>query len=144
MATAASSSGKGNKNNSSSTKPIPIRKSIPNPEVKEPQKRRKLTVEWKLEILRKFDAISDATERGIFLRKESLYQSQIYQWKREVRAGKLVAGKEKKRGPVSTKNPEMASLQKENDRLKKQLHQANLIIELQKKVAALFGETVEQ
>ena len=124
-------------------RPIPIKKSVPNPEVKEPQKRRKLTVEWKLEILRKFDNITDSTERGVFLRKESLYLTQIYQWKREVRQGKLVAGKDKKRGPVSNKNPQFDSLQKENARLKKELFQAKQIIELQKKVAALFGETEE-
>lgn len=124
-------------------RPIPFKRSVPNPEVKEPKKRRKLTVAWKLEILRKFDNITDSTERGVFLRKESLYASQIYQWKREVRTGKLVAGKNEKRGPVSSKNPELESLKKENARLQKDLAQAKQIIELQKKVAALFGETTE-
>lgn len=127
----------------SSVRPVLVESEQPNPEVKEPRKRRVLTANWKLDFLRKFDACKNELERGKLLRSESIYQSQVYQWKKEVREGKLFPGCCRKRGPGSHRNPQMEALEKENARLKKQLMQAQQIIELQKKVAALFGNTDE-
>jgi hypothetical protein len=119
-------------------RPALVEASSPNPEVKEPKKRRVLTSEWKLAFLRRFDGCKDETERGKLLRSESVYLSQVYQWKRDVKDGKLFPGGKRRRGPVSKKNRE-----KENARLKKELVQAKQIIELQKKIAALLGEADE-
>jgi hypothetical protein len=49
-----------------------------------------------------------------------------------------------KRGPKP--NPqaiELAKLRRENERLQERLRQAELIISVQKKVAQMFGETLE-
>jgi transposase-like protein len=115
-------------------------KSGPNPEVREPQKRRILTAKWKLGFIRKYDSASNEMEKGKLLRSEAVYRSQLSQWRRDIREGKLFLGCVRKRGPMSKKNPDMMALERENTRLKKELLQAKQIIELQKKVAALLGE----
>jgi transposase-like protein len=134
---------KGTQDHRSLARPALVEASSPNPEVKEPKKRRVLTAEWKLTFLRRFDGCKDETERGKLLRSESVYLSQVYQWKRDVKDGKLFPGGKRRRGPVSKKNREIQSLEKENARLKKELVQAKQIIELQKKIAALLGEADE-
>jgi hypothetical protein len=124
-------------------RPALVGTSTPNPEVKEPKKRRVLTPEWKLAFLQRFDGCKDEKERGKLLRSESVYLSQVCQWKRDAKDGKLFPGCRRRRGPVPKQNRELQSLEKENARLKKELLQAKQIIELQKKIAALFGETDE-
>lgn len=115
----------------------------PNPEVKGPSKRRALTVSVKLEFLKRFDLCESTHEKGILLRSEGFYLSQIYRWKRDIREGKLFIGYHRTPGPIPKNNKELDQLKKENERLKKKLHQAELLIDLQKKVAALFGDAEE-
>ncbi len=116
---------------------------VPETEVREPKKRRFLTADWKLNFLRRFDACKDEPARGILLRAEAVYLGQVYRWKKELREGKLLSNSQQRRGPAPKRNKELDTLQKENERLKKKLLQAEQIIALQKKVAALFGETDE-
>jgi hypothetical protein len=66
-------------------------------------------------------------------------------WRRERQAGILDALKPRKRGPRSERNP----LAEENEKLRRQLGQlteklrkAEIIIDVQKKVAALLGNTI--
>ena len=56
--------------------------------------------------------------------------------------GTLVSLSPKKRGPEARKNPlapEVARLQRENERLQRKLKQAETIIDVQKKVSGLLG-----
>ena len=56
--------------------------------------------------------------------------------------GTLVSLSPKKRGPKPEKNPlapEVARLQRENERLQRKLKQADTIIDVQKKVSGLLG-----
>jgi hypothetical protein len=124
-------------------RPTLVEVPVPDAEVCEPKKRRVLSASWKLNFLRKFEACKDEAERGKLLRSESVYLSQVYAWKKEVKEGKLTSKSKGHRGPAPKRNREFDQLQRENERLKKKLLQAEQIIALQKKVAALFGETDE-
>ena len=116
---------------------------LPNPEVKEQGRRRILTTQWKLDFIRRFDLCNDSTEKGKLLRSESVYLSQVYQWKRVVQAGTLVPGCQRKRGRPRISTTEEKGISKENKRLKRKLQQAEQIIELQKKIAEIFAANDE-
>jgi transposase-like protein len=85
-------------------------------------------------------------ELGALLRREGLYSSALTQWRRQYQSGALQGFQEVKRGRKRTRDPrnqELERLQRENERLNKKLGQAELIIEIQKKVAALLGNPLE-
>lgn len=94
--------------------------------------RRSFDTAYKLRILSAYDACENASDRGALLRKEGLYQSRIYVWRKQLANAKL-SGHRKQLTTIRTDN-----LTKENDQLKKKLAQAEAIIELQKKVSELF------
>jgi transposase len=113
------------------------------PEVLEKPIRRRFTAEYKLRILREADACSQPGDIGKLLRREGLYSSNLTTWRRQRERGALNGLKANKRGRKASKRnpllPEVERLRKENQRLAKQLKQANLIIEVQKKVSQLLG-----
>jgi transposase len=123
-----------------------IIKAVPNPEVTAKAMRRKFTAEYKLRILKEADACTKQGQVGALLRREGLYSSNLTAWRRRIDEG-LVP---KKRGPVArTPDPNIrriAQLEKDTARLTHKLKQAELIIEVQKKVAALLQglEKVEE
>jgi transposase-like protein len=115
-----------------------IIKAVPNPEVTERAVRRRFTAEYKLRILKEADACTKQGQLGALLRREGLYSSNLTLWRRQIDEG-LVP---KKRGPA-TRTPDpnvrrIAQLEKDTARLTHKLKQAELIIEVQKKVAALL------
>src|SRR5262249_43087297 len=78
--------------------------------------------------------------RGALLRREGIYTSQISKWRKLRTKGALAALTPKLSGPKP--DPLLAefdALRKENARLQARLAQAETIIEVQKKVAALLG-----
>jgi transposase-like protein len=120
--------------------------SRPGSEVVAKAKRRTFSTEYKIRILEEVDAAS-ATPGGVgaLLRREGLYSSHLVSWRRERQAGILEALKPRKRGPRSERNP----LAEENEKLRRQLGQlteklrkAEIIIDVQKKVAALLGHPI--
>jgi transposase len=120
--------------------------SRPDPEVVAKAKRRTFSTEYKIRILEEADTAS-ATPGGVgaLLRREGLYSSHLVSWRRERQAGILEALKPRKRGPRSERHP----LAEENEKLRRQLGQlseklrkAEIIIEVQKKVAALLGNPI--
>ncbi len=131
---------------SNTTGEQPIIKAVPNPEVAEKAVRRRFTAEYKLRILKEADACTKQGQVGALLRREGLYSSNLTAWRRRIDEG-LVP---KKRGPVArTPDPNVRRIaQQERDiaRLTHKLKQAELIIEVQKKVAALLQglEKVEE
>jgi transposase-like protein len=105
-------------------------------------KRRQHTAEYKLGILRELDGCTGKGEVGAVLRREGLYSSLVSKWREQREKGSLNGLAGQRRGPkVDPHAAELARLQRENQRLKEQLERAELIIEVQKKVARLMGET---
>jgi len=113
-------------------------------------KRRAFTAEYKLRIVREADeALASGGESlvGALLRREALYSSYLTAWRRERDEGELAGLTPKKRGRKSQRNPladEVAKLQRELDRVKQELDKANTVIDVQRKVAALLGETLPE
>ena len=118
---------------------------VPDSEVIARPRRRYFTGEYKRSILDQADAAEDSGTVGLLLRREGLYSSHLTTWKRQRRQGSIDALTPKKRGPKVVVNPlvkENRELQAANVRLTKKLKNAELIIEVQKKVAALLGNPI--
>ncbi|MGH9689643.1 MAG: hypothetical protein ACRD4C_00810 [Candidatus Acidiferrales bacterium] len=76
-----------------------------------------------------------------------LYSSLLATWRRERANGILEALTPQKRGPKSKRNPlqeENVKLQRQNARLTEDLRKAHIIIDVQKKVAALLGHPIPE
>ena len=118
----------------------------PDPEVVAQAKRRRFTAEYKLRILQEVDAIKGSGGIGALLRREGLYSSLLKTWRREREAGVRQALGPHKRGPKSKFDPvaeEMQQLRRENQRLVEELRKADIVIDVQKKVAALLGRPID-
>jgi transposase-like protein len=106
-------------------------------------KRRRLSAAYKLRIVQEADECTRSGQIGELLRREGLYSSQLSDWRRERAAGQLQGLGDKKRGPKpDVQAAELASLRRENERLKGQLSQAELIISAQKKLAQALEQTL--
>jgi len=118
----------------------------PNPEVSDRAVRRQFTAKYKLSILQQADACKDSGGVGALLRREGLYSSHLTDWRRQRDEGSLTALAPKQRGrkatPVNAATLENERLRKENARLEKRLKQAELIIDIQKKVSQVLGITL--
>lgn len=134
-------SGKGNSPNAQVKTLVTGQSSPPDPEVVEKPARRKFTAEYKLRILREAERCAPG-ELGALLRREGLYSSHLSDWRRQRERGELDALTPKKRGRKPQKNPltqRVAELERENERLRKRLQQAETIIEVQKKISEILG-----
>ena len=115
----------------------------PTTEVSEKPARRRFSAEYKLRILAEADRCTELGQIGEVLRREGLYSSHLANWRRQRDEGVLAGLKPKRRGrKAKSKNPlaeDNAKLQRENRRLKEQLRQAELIIDVQKKVSEMLS-----
>ena len=114
----------------------------PNPEVVARAKRRRFTGEYKQKILTQTDAAKGSGEVGAVLRREGLYSSHLTKWRRERTDGILDGLAPQKRGPKSKASPlttENQKLRRDNERLTDRLRKAEIVIDVQKKVAMLLG-----
>jgi len=120
---------------------------IPDVEVPAKPTRRRFTVGYKLRVLREADGLKGAGEIGALLRREGLYSSHLAAWRRERERGALEGLRSRKRGrkgrPERALERRAAELERENERLRKRLEQAETIIEVQKKVSRLLGISPE-
>lgn len=119
---------------------------VPDPEVVPKAKRRQFTAEYKLRIVREADACTEPGQIGSLLRREGLYSSYLCTWRRQREEGPLQALSSKKRGRKG-QDPsaeELAQLQRENERLRARLEQAEIIIGVQKKLSKLLGLTMDK
>ena len=117
---------------------------MPDTEVVAKAKRRQFTAAEKLRLLREVEACRGSGEIGALLRREGIYSSYLTTWRRQRAAGELDGLTPQKRGPKP--NPEaieLAKLRREYERLQERLQQAELFIEVQKKVARLLGNPIE-
>lgn len=128
------------------TPPPPRVAATPDPEVVERAVRRTFTADYKRRILAEVDAATDPGAVGRILRREGLYSSHLVSWRNRRDKAARAALEPNKRGPkAAAKNPlqgENAKLKRENARLQKKLHTAEVIIDLQKKVSQILGITL--
>jgi transposase-like protein len=105
-------------------------------------RRRRFSAEYKARILREAEACAGSGQIGALLRREGLYSSHLTEWRRLRARGAVAVLAAKKRGRKSTRDArdrELAKLQRENARLRRQLTRAEAVIELQKKLSEILG-----
>ena len=106
-------------------------------------KRRTFPNAEKRRILSAADRCKKPGELGALLRKEGIYSSMLANWRKQRARGEMGAVVAPKRGPKA--NPALAQvrreaqLERELDRLRRRLAQAQEIIEVQKKLCTLLG-----
>jgi transposase-like protein len=115
------------------------------PEVSAKAERRKFSAAYKRSILAEADRGGPGAIAGI-LRREGLYSSHLTTWRKQRESGEIAGLEPRKRGkkPVP-KNPlagDMRRLERENRRLQKRLRQAEIIIDVQKRLCDVLGLTV--
>jgi transposase-like protein len=105
-------------------------------------KRRTFTLEYKQKVLAQTDAAKGSGEIGAALRREGLYSSHLTKWRRERKEGILEGLTPRRRGPKVKTSPvtaENQKLKRDNERLAEHLRKAQIVIDVQKKVAMLLG-----
>ena len=116
----------------------------PETEVVPKAQRRQYSYEYKARILAEIDACNQPGEVGAILRREGLYSQIISKWRQQLKRQEQAGLQPQKRGPkVDPQAAEIARLQRENERLRQRLEQAELIIEVQKKVSQILGLSAE-
>jgi transposase len=120
-------------------------KPFPNPEVRPRAKRRSFTAQYKLKILAAADAATGKGAIGALLRREGLYSSMLTNWRKERDTALKQGLTPRTRGPKpqpDTSAKELQQLRRDNERLTERLRKAEIIIDVQKKVALLLGRTL--
>jgi transposase-like protein len=103
--------------------------------------RRTFTPEYKLAILAEYDRCTVPGEKGALLRREGLYSSLIPDWRRQHREGSLVPSPGRSEGGRGgPSRSELERLRVENERLKRKLAKAEVVIEVQGKVHELLEQ----
>ena len=104
-------------------------------------KRRRLTTEYKLRIVRLADACKNRGDVGALLRREGLYSSQLAAWRRLRDETARTGLKARKRGPKpKPENRRVKQLEQENARLRRRIEEAEAIIDVpKKKLSKLLG-----
>ena len=113
-------------------------------EVVPPAKRRSRTNADKRRIVLAAASCTKPREIGALMRREGVYLSALATWRRQYAAGELSGAESKKRGPKAApareERKQLALVTRERDKLRVQLSNAQLVIEAQKKVAALLEQ----
>ena len=113
----------------------------PDPEVTPKAKRRSFSAPYKKKILAEVEAAAGSGGIGGILRREGIYSSTLTSWRKE-RDAAIEGAFARKRGPEPKRNPftaENEKLRRQNQRLQEELRKAEIIIDVQKKVALLLG-----
>jgi len=119
---------------------------LPDPEVSGKAVRRKFTAKYKLSVLQQADACKEPGDIAALLRREGIYSSNLNTWRRQRDQGTLEALTPKQRGRKPSPHDQVIlenmQLRKENAQLAHRLKQAELIIDVQKKVSQILGITL--
>lgn len=111
-------------------------KAAENPEVTQKAARRRFTAEYKHRIALEAESCSQPGEIGALLRREGLYSSVLQRWRRQLQEESLSSSKKSNSKPSPAQ--ELARLKRENERLQEKLRQAELIIDVQKKLSEMM------
>ena len=119
---------------------------VPEPEVVPRAKRRQFSAAYKLSIVEEADRCTERGQIGALLRREGLYSSQLSTWRQQRTTGQLdaLSGHQRGRKAQHPSEVEVARLQRENECLRSRLEQAELIIDVQKKLSQLLGLTPDE
>jgi transposase-like protein len=110
-----------------------------------PQKRRQFVPAERLRLLNAADAALATGQRGALqalMRKEGIYSSHLFTWRRQLAASEAAALASQKPGrkpKLDDKDRQLLALSKRNAELEGKLRIANALIELQKKAHAILG-----
>ena len=110
-----------------------------------PRSRRTFSPSDKQRILKLAEAARVSGERGALeslMRREGIYSSQLSTWRQQFGAhgaAGLARQKPGRKPKLDDKDKQLLALQKQNTKLEKKLHIANLLIDLQKKAHAILG-----
>jgi len=109
--------------------------------------RRRFTAAEKLRVLKEADRCTKPGQLGALLRREGLYSSHLSAWRAARQRGELAGLAPRARGPkarpVDPRDRKIADQAREISRLQARLERAEGLIEVQKKVAALLGTSLE-
>jgi len=112
-------------------------------EVSSKPRRRTFTAEYKRKILMEVAACTQPGEVGALLRREGLYSSHLTEWRRERERRELEALSPKKRGPkgknADPRDRKIAEMERAIAKVTARAERAELLVEIQKKVASLLG-----
>jgi transposase-like protein len=101
----------------------------------------------KQRILAAADRCTAPGEIGALMRREGVYSSSLSTWRQQRKAAETAALAPRPRGPRPAADRDqvlrIARLTRDNDRLRNQLDKARFVIEVQKKVAALLGQPLD-
>jgi len=109
--------------------------------------RRNFSPAQKRRILEAADRCTKPGEIGALMRREGIYSSSLSTWRRQRDAADLAALAPQRRGPKidphRAETLHIAALTRERDNLKSRLDKALLVIDVQKKLAALLGNPID-
>ena len=107
-------------------------------------KRRRFSNADKRRIVRAADICTKPGEIGALMRREGIFSSSLATWRRQHAAGELAGATSTRRGPKADpariEMQQLALVTRERDKLKVQLRNAQLVIDVQKKVATLLEQ----
>jgi len=110
-------------------------------------RRRQFSNADKRRILEAADRCIKPGEIGALMRREGVYSSSLSTWRRQREAADLLALAPVKRGPKAVPHRaetlQIAQLTRERDNFKCRLDKALLVIDVQKKLAALLGNSMD-
>jgi len=109
------------------------------PEVVPGPRRRAFTAEFKREVLAAADACTEVGAVGELLRRHGLYSSHLSEWRRQRDEGLRPKRRGRKANGQRALVEENAQLRREKARLEHRLAQAEVIIDVQKKLSVLLG-----
>jgi len=125
----------------------PAKPQVTDSEVVPRARRRQFSNAEKRRIVEAADRCTKPGEIGALMRREGVYSSSLSTWRRQREAADLAALAPQKRGPKSDPDRadalHIAKLTRDNERLKSRLDKAMLVIEVQKKLATLWGYTLD-
>jgi transposase-like protein len=112
-------------------------------EVPAKARRRRFTAEYKQKILREAEQCRKPGEIGALLRREGLYSSHLTVWRAAQASGARAGLEAKRRGKKPRvqdgQAQRVAELEHEVVRWKRRAERAEILVELQKKVASILG-----
>ena len=110
-------------------------------------RRRQFSNADKRRILAAADRCTKPGEIGALMRREGVYSSSLSTWRRQREAADLAALAPQRRGPKldphRAQTLHIAQLTRERDHLQSRLNKALLVIDVQKKLAALLGNSMD-
>ena len=108
----------------------------------EKRTRRTFTADYKLRIIREADTCQHG-ELGPLLRREKLYANQLSQWRRELKSEGIDGLSKSSPGPRASLNADqkrIIQLEKENQRLRRQVAIKDDCLDLQKKALSMLDQ----